>query len=93
MTEQAMNQGRMNQKQLMRWIMMLGLCQDDMELYLDTHQDDAKALAYYNQCLELLNEAKRAYEEEYGPLTTEPDQPLENWDWTKTPWPWEGGYR
>jgi spore coat protein JB len=89
-----MNQGRqtqpMNRKDLYEWIMMLGFCALDMSLYLDTHPDDAEALAYFNQCNALYQNAMEAYEESYGPLTLSGGE-LTSWDWNTAPMPWEGG--
>ncbi|MCI7108012.1 MAG: spore coat protein CotJB [Lachnospiraceae bacterium] len=84
-------QPQMNKKELYEWVMMLGFCAFDMALYLDTHPDDTEALNYFNQCNELYHSAKESYEEQFGPLTKLPDQPLNSWDWNTAPMPWEGG--
>lgn len=91
MSEMPLKNRKMNQVQLLRWIMMLGFCHDDIILYLDTHPDDEKALSYANQCAALLKEAVNSYEAQYGALQVMPDQPLQEWNWVQTPWPWEGG--
>ena len=81
----------MNQNQLLNWISMLGFCEDDIELYLDTHPNDQAALEYRDQCVDLLKNAKKDYEKEYGPLNTESTVPMDSWKWVETPMPWEGG--
>ena len=91
MSDMPLKNRKMNQAQLLRWIMMLGFCHDDIILYLDTHPDDEKALSYANQCAALLKEAVNSYEAQYGALQVMPDQPLQEWNWVQTPWPWEGG--
>ena len=93
MSNQTVKAAKMNQRQLLRWITMLGFCHDDMVLYLDTHPDDTDALAYANQCAELLRNAVHTYEEQYGMLTVKPDQNVQEWNWVQTPWPGEGGYQ
>lgn len=87
-----MTRERMNQNQLLEWIMMLNLCAIDMQLYLDTHPSDSDAIDYFNQCSELLRTAKRTYEASYGPFTACAGVPYENrFNWIDTPMPWEGG--
>lgn len=82
---------RMNQKQLFQWITMLGFCADDMMLYLDTHPKDKEGLAYYKECMELYQNAKKNYEENYGPLTVEAAKAVDGvWSWSTQPLPWEG---
>ena len=83
----------MNRKELMDHINQTSFAVDDVKLYLDTHPDDAEALAYANQCAELLRNAVKTYEEQYGMLTVKPDQNVQEWNWVQTPWPWEGGYQ
>lgn len=81
----------MNRSQLLDWVTMLGFCADDMLLYLDTHPDDADALDYYDQCIELYNSAKDTYEQNYGPLTKcAAGERKGSWDWGSQPLPWEG---
>jgi spore coat protein JB len=80
----------MKQKELYEWIMMLGFCALDMTLYLDTHPDDKEALAYYNQCSTLYQNALETYAQNYGPLTLSGGD-LTSWDWNTAPMPWEGG--
>lgn len=83
----------MSSEQLMDWIMCLGFCADDMKLYLDTHPDDMNALDYYNQCVELLDGAKKSYEMKNGPLCLQSAGPVKNWDWNCGRMPWDGGRR
>jgi spore coat protein JB len=84
---------RMNQTQMLEWIMMLTLCIVDMNLYLDTHPDDEEAIDYFNECAELLKNAKRTYEASYGTFTAFGGAPYETFTWVDTPMPWEGGNR
>ena len=87
-----MNRERMNQNQMLEWIMMLHLCSFDMQLYLDTHPTDQKAIDYFNQCNELLRSAKKTYEASYGPFTADAGVPYgDRFSWVDVPMPWEGG--
>ena len=78
----------MNQRQLMEYVMMLGFCVMDMHLYLDTHPTDANALEYYDQYLEMYNNARTKYESNFGPLTADASC-RDRWTWIETPMPWE----
>ena len=89
----GMRRERMNQQQMLEWVMMLTLCAIDMNLYLDTHPDDSDALDYLNQCSELLKSARRTYEASYGSFTVAGGTPFETFTWVETPMPWEGGGR
>ena len=62
----------------------------DMNLYLDTHPEDKKAISTYNTfCAEFLK-AKCAYENKYGPLTNFGYSPSKcPWQWVENPWPWD----
>ena len=53
----------------------------ELRLYLDTHPDDATALAYYNQYVNRLKDLKEKRESSI--------QPGYN-SWVFDPWPWEG---
>ena len=51
----------MNQRQMLEWVMMLGFCAFDMQLYLDTHPCDREALAYYRECVDMYKKAKERH--------------------------------
>ena len=62
----------------------------DMQLYLDTHPDDAATIEKMNGYKANAAELIAEYEKEFGPLTkkiTDGNQ----WSWIKGPWPWESG--
>ena len=62
---------------------------NEIALYLDTHPQDRNALQVHKKYVEEYKEAKKHYEENFGPLSiyTEND----NWSWVYDKWPWEGG--
>ncbi len=81
----------MNREQLFCRIQQLGFTVDDIVLYLDTHPNCQKALAYYQRQRDLLREAREEYNRKYGPLTVDDLQADANtWTWVQQPWPWEG---
>ena len=62
----------------------------EMALYLDTHRDDAEALALYRQYQRMYADGKRKYEEMCGPLNhMHPGEG--SYRWLDDPWPWEYG--
>lgn len=62
---------------------------NEIALYLDTHPQDRNALQLHKKYVEEYKEAKKYYEQNFGPLSiyTEND----NWSWVYDKWPWEGG--
>ena len=62
---------------------------DELNLYLDTHPDDAKALCLHNNYSRILKDLETQYQRVYGPLTA--NYPCRKWRWIEEPWPWERG--
>lgn len=62
----------------------------DLNLYLDTHPDDQRALKEYNSYTQQLMAMKDEYQRRYGPLsnfgTAFSQFP---WAWINDPWPWD----
>lgn len=65
----------------------------DLNLYLDTHPCDERALADYNANTQQLTCLKSEYTQRYGPLTNFGLEPVGGqWSWICEPWPWEIKY-
>lgn len=62
---------------------------NDITLYLDTHPQDRNALALHREYVKQYEQAKKYYEENYGPLSMY--APMNKWTWVCDKWPWEGG--
>lgn len=62
----------------------------DVNLYLDTHPNDANMIKLYNDYLRSEKKLEREYEEKYGPLNLSDDSGLNvtPWSWIENPWPW-----
>lgn len=58
-------------------------------MFLDSHPDDEKALKFYERNKALAEEARDAFICEYGPLTATDQRNTAQWEWVKSPWPWE----
>lgn len=64
----------------------------ELNLFLDTHPEDQRALNDYNQAVERLHALHRVYEERYGPLMNHGGSPSDcPWAWVNDPWPWDIG--
>ena len=61
----------------------------ELGLYLDTHENDEKALCLHKKYARELKELSDKYQKVYGPLTI--NYPCNKWRWLEEPWPWEGG--
>jgi len=80
-----------NRDVLLRELTELGFRMGDLHLYLDTHQNEIRAIKEYNLTANKYNTMKNHYEKLYGPLTTgdKDDHDETTWQWVKGPWPWE----
>ena len=61
----------------------------DVQLYLDTHPDDAKAIALYNSYRDKYVAFVEEFGKKYGPLTAIDSRCGTRWQWVDDPWPWE----
>ncbi len=62
----------------------------DLGLFLDTHPDDANALAMFADCRAKLAEFENYYTQNYAPLTMRDVNGGNGWTWGETPMPEEG---
>ena len=62
----------------------------DLQLFLDTHPDNKKAIEQYNTAVDVAGKARAEYEKAFGPLTSfrVPSQP-DKFTYIESPWPWE----
>jgi spore coat protein JB len=72
-------------------LMAIGFAAHELVLYLDTHKDDAEAFMMLKKLLALKREAHDRYVERYGPLHTDDLMMSGDYDWVKSPWPWQAG--
>lgn len=78
-------------KRLLRSIQAVEFTLLELNLYLDTHPHDKKALADFNTMCRQLHALKREYEKCYGLLTPCISNIYyqHSWSWIKEPWPWQ----
>ncbi|GAA5415396.1 hypothetical protein Pryu01_00420 [Paraliobacillus ryukyuensis] len=62
----------------------------ELNLYLDTHPNDAESIQQFNQCSYESRKLKKQFEKQFGPLMhfgySYSNYP---WDWIDVPWPWQ----
>jgi spore coat protein JB len=76
--------------QLLLQIMALQFTAVDLNLYLDTHPEDRRALMDYNATVQELSQLKEQYSRRFGPLMNFGSCPSQYpWAWVNDPWPWE----
>lgn len=80
----------MNEKNtLLKELSALHFSLIDLNLYLNTHPFDTKALALFTQYRQKYMELKEEYERMYGPLSAMNGVQGNAWKWVLEPWPWE----
>lgn len=78
-----------NREDLLNQIMEIDFMLKDLNLYLNTHPCSTKAIALFNEFQKRSSKLRSIYTENYGPLTIEDNLDNTNWQWVKSPWPWE----
>lgn len=70
-------------------LMALDFAIDEMGLYLDTHPHDTEALELFHSYIQLAQQGRQKYEEQYGPLAQRYISADGKYTWINDPWPWE----
>lgn len=80
----------MERNQLLEQVMALDFFLLELNLYLDTHPNDQRAIQIFNTTMVKARCAREAYERHCGPLTTYNSMNRGcSWQWINSPWPWE----
>ena len=74
---------------LLKRVQVCDFALNDAALFLDTHPDNADALAYYRKQLDLRGVAVKDFEDKFGPLTHSESAGGPRWTWVDGPWPWQ----
>ncbi len=75
--------------ELLEQVMALGFTLLELNLFLDTHPDDKKALQKFQEALVSYNSVRKQYVEKYGPLIYTDLTSTKSWEWINEPWPWQ----
>lgn len=77
-------------KEMLEKVQQLNFVMIDVGLYLNNQPDCPAALALYDKYQALHEQAKKEYEDAFGPLTCSGvNVERDGWSWIKKPWPWE----
>ncbi len=74
---------------LLRKMQTVDFALQEANLFLDTHPNCKKALAYYEMYRKLRCELHEEYKHKYGPITRNDVMNADTWTWIDGPWPWE----
>lgn len=82
---------KMSHDELMDRINEVSFAVNDMQLYLDTHPHDQKALDDFRMLMEKRNALLEEHCKYFGPLTVNcaSEGCNDAWAWILQPWPWE----
>ena len=70
-------------------MMAIDFVADELELYLDTHNDDSEAFAMYQTFLALKKEVRSRYTKQFGPISQDDMLGAKRFSWPDDPWPWD----
>ena len=78
-------------RRLLRRIQELEFIAIELNLYLDTHPNDTRAITEYNRVHDELKKLIEQYDQTYGPLLGygQSRNKGNTWLWAEQPWPWE----
>ena len=79
----------MDREALLKQITIMDFMATDLHLYLNTHPNDGEALRMHNDVVNKGRQARKEYEEHFGPLTSFRSTDTAGWRWLDKPWPWE----
>lgn len=73
---------------MLKELMALDFMLIELNLYLNTHPYDQKALMIFMSTAQRAKMARENYERMYGPITAGASNSFP-WPWIESPWPWE----
>ena len=76
---EASSSPKSERDRLMEQIMEAGFAAIDLNLYLDTHPNDRRALAKFKEAVAKKNTLTKKFEEKYGPLTAAANAEKDTW--------------
>lgn len=77
---------------LLKQITILDFMTLDLQLFLNTHPQNAEALEMYNVCAQNAAAAKRIYEQQFSSLVGFRSENPREWVWQAEPWPWQAAH-
>lgn len=74
---------------LLRKIRSTDFAMWELHIFLDSHPDNADALALMQKYTDKRDVLVAEYEKKYGPLNMRSVTNANRWQWINDPWPWE----
>lgn len=78
----------MTREKMLDEVMAVDFMLVDLQLFLNTHPYDQRALSIYMSYVQKSRWLRSNYERMYGPLKATASNTFP-WPWIKSPWPWE----
>lgn len=76
--------------EMLEQLQILDFALVELNLYLDTHLEDLKAIEQFNQLTQERTRLANQFQELYGPLQNFGRAYSKcPWEWNQTPWPWQ----
>ncbi|MGI6669239.1 MAG: spore coat protein CotJB [Acetivibrionales bacterium] len=75
-------------EKMLREVMALEFMLIELNLYLNTHPYDQRALMIFTNTAQRHKMVRENFERMYGPLTADASRSFP-WPWIESPWPWE----
>ncbi len=85
------NGGGLGNMPLLEQIRALSFVKVELELFLDTHPGNTKAIDYYHKTIDALEALMAEYQNSVGPIRAEGCMSDDYWNWVDMPWPWQEG--
>ncbi len=73
---------------MLKEVMALDFMAIELNLYLNTHPYDQRAMMIFVSTVQQAKMARENYERMYGPITASASNSFP-WPWIENPWPWE----
>jgi spore coat protein JB len=70
-------------------LMAVDFALKELNLYLDTHQDDTEAFEMLKSVIALSRQAHEKYVKLHGPIVLSDLESFDSYTWIHGPWPWE----
>lgn len=75
-------------ERLMKRISSYDFAVIELQIYLDTHPNDAPLAAKLKEYLAKSDALRKEYEEKFGPIQAKREN-SNRWAWISNPWPWD----
>lgn len=82
-------QPQTKRQQALLEVQMYDFVAHEINLYLDMHGQNQRMVELYTEYAKKAKNAKKAFEQEFGPLSVQDSSNKIPFEWVQGPWPWE----